>query len=249
MKKVTLSAKIIAAATIGLSVISLAPAANAASLVTSAEGEIKLINNGACLTNAANCIDTTPLGYTIESLDYKTGFGKSLLFVDDRSTVNSYTKGAFGINFLAQDEGTNPALNQNWFRPVAVDKNGKPIENGRLEVGLFEFVFDNIVNGLNLSFFDTETSGFTGVIEVNGVVVNNLLSGGSDSNIQSLVLNDVKTLKVQLGQPGVYPSTKTGDGVSLAVSVPESGSMISLGALAVAGMFGVRKGKKASQVG
>jgi PEP-CTERM motif len=249
MKKVTLSAKILAAATVGFSVITLAPAANAASLVPATEGEVKLTNNGACLTNAANCIDTAPLGYTIKSLNYKPGFGESLLFVDDRNTPNSYTKNTFEIKFLAQDEGTNPALKQNWFRPVAVDKDGKPVENGRLEVGLFEFEFDNIVNGLNLSFFDTETSGFTGVIKVNGVAVNSLLTGGANSNIQSLILDNVKTLQVQLGQPGVFPSVKTGDGVSLAVSVPEPGTMISLGALAVAGMFGVRKGKKASQVG
>jgi hypothetical protein len=248
MKKVTLSAKILAAATVGFSVITLAPSANAASLVPQQEGEIKLLNNGDCLTNAA-CIDTATLGYTIKSLNYKTGFGESLLFVDDRSTANSYTKGTFGINFLTQDEGTNPALNQNWFRPVAVDTNGKPLENGRLETGLFEFTFDNVVNGLNLSFFDTETSGFTGAIKVNGVVVNNLLPGGANNNIQSLVLNNVKTLQVQLGQPGVFPSVKTGDGVSLAISVPEPGMIVSLGALAVAGMFGVRKGKKASQVG
>jgi hypothetical protein len=247
MKKVTLTAKIIAAATVGFSVITLAPAANAMNLVPqNIEGEVKLLNNGACLTNAANCIDTTPLGYTIESLDYKTGFGKSLLFVDDRSTPNNY---GFGINFLAQDEGTNPALNQNWFRPVAVDELGQPLENGRLEVGLFEFVFDNAVNGLNLTFFDTETSGFTGVIKVNGQTVNNLLPGGANSNIQSILLDNVKTLQVQLGQPGVFPSVITGDGVSLAVSVSEPGVIVSLGALAVAGMFGVRKGKKASQVG
>lgn len=247
MKKVTLSAQILAAATVGFSVITLAPAANAASLVPSTEGEVKLKYDG-CQTGAT-CIDTTPFGYTIESLYYKTDFGKSLLFVDDRNTPNSYTKGGFGINFLAQDEGTNPALKQNWFRPVAVDKDGKPVEDGRLEVGLFEFVFDNEVNGLNLSFFDVETSGFSGVIKVNGFDVNNLLTGGENSNIQSLILDNVKTLQVQLGQPGVFPSVKTGDGVSLAVSVPEPGTMISLGALAVAGMFGVRKGKKASQVG
>ncbi|PAX49847.1 PEP-CTERM sorting domain-containing protein, partial [Brunnivagina elsteri CCALA 953] len=64
MKKVTLSAKILAAATVGFSVITLASSANAASLVPQMEGEIQLTNNGACLTDAANCIDTTPLGYT-----------------------------------------------------------------------------------------------------------------------------------------------------------------------------------------
>ncbi|MEA5571300.1 LEVG family PEP-CTERM protein [Calothrix sp. UHCC 0171] len=249
MKKVTLSAKILAAATVGFSVITLAPAANAASLVPNIEGEVKLLNNGACLTNAANCIDTSLLGYTIESLDYKDGFGKSLLFADDRNTANTYTQGSFEIKFLAEDEGTNPALHQNWFRPVAVDENGKPLENGRLEVGLFEFVFDKVVNGLNLSFFDVETSGFSGVIKVNGIAVNNLLPGGPDSNLQYITLDDVKTLQIQLGQPGVFPSVRTGDGVSLAVSVPEPGTIVSLGALAVAGMFGVRKGKKVSQVG
>lgn len=244
-----LSAKILAAATLGFGIFILAPAANAASLVPTTEGEIALKNNSNTCLTTANCIDTKPLGYTVESLSYNTNYKESLLFVDDSKTQNNYSKGAFGITFLKTDEGTTSEAGQNWFRGVALDKKGNPVENGRLEVGVFEFVFDNVVNGLKLNFFDVEDGGFSGLLEVNGKVVNTLLPGGPDKNIQTLpILNDVKSFKVKLGEPKTKTFPNTGDGVLLQASVPEPGNIVSLGVLAVAGMFGVRKGTKASQV-
>ncbi|MCJ8283079.1 MAG: LEVG family PEP-CTERM protein, partial [Rivularia sp. ALOHA_DT_140] len=184
-------------------------------------------------------------------------FGKSRLFVDDRNTENDY---GFGISFKGngtKDAGTNPELGEFFLRPVAnvFDDNGQlvPFENGQLEVGLFEFVLDNTVGEVRLDFFDVEDDDFSGIIQkVNGEdvvdVQNLLLPGGEDSNIQTLVLKDVKSFVVQLGKPGpdsVF--SKTGDGVSLQVSVPESENVIALSALAVAGVLTVKRRKRASQ--
>lgn len=250
MNFTNLSARILAATTLGFGIFTLAPAANAASLVPTTEGEIALKNNNnTCLTNAT-CIDTKPLGYSVTSLTYNTNYKESLLFVDNSATQNNYSKGGFGITFLKTDEGTTSEASQNWFRGVALDKEGNPVENGRLEVGVFEFVFDNVVNGLKLNFFDVEDGGFSGLLEVNDQAINTntLLPGGPDKNIQTLpILNDVKSFKVKLGQPKTPTFPNTGDGVLLQASVPEPGNVVSLGVLAVAGMFGVRKGKKSSQ--
>jgi hypothetical protein len=248
MKNVTLSAKILAVATLGFGIFTFAPAANATSLVPTTEGEIALKNNGnACVTNA-NCINTAPLGYTIESFSYNSNYKASLMFTDDSNTQNSYSKGGFGINFLKIDEGTTSPVGKTYFRPVALDEKGNPVENGRLEVGLFEFVFDTAINGLELSFFDTEDSGFTGLLEVNGATFDALIPAGPDKNIQKLpILNNVKSFKVQLGQPKTPTFANTGDGVLLQASVPEPGNVVSLGILAVAGVYSLRKGKKASQ--
>jgi hypothetical protein len=250
MKKVTLSAKILAAATLGFGIFTLAPAANATSLVPTTEGEIALKNNGnICLSDATNCIKTAPLGYTVESFSYDPNYKASLLFVDNSATQNSYSKGTFGITFLKTDEGTTSEAGQNWFRGVALDKKGNPVENGRLEVGVFEFVFNNVVNGLKLNFFDVEDGGFSGLLQVNGKEFKTLLPGGPDKNIQTLpILNNVTSFRVKLGEPKTETFRNTGDGVLLQASVPEPGNVVSLGVLAVAGMFGVRKGKKASQV-
>ncbi len=249
MKKATFTAKLLAATTLGFSVFTFAPAANATSLVPTTEGEIALKNNGnACLSNAANCIDTTSLGYTVESFAYNSNYKASLLFVDDSKTQNNYLKSGLGITFLKTDEGTTSNASTQWFRPVALDQKGNPVENGRLEVGMFEFVFNKVVDGLKLNFFDIEDSGFSGLLEVNGVSATTLFPGGVDKNIQSLpVLNSVKSFKVQLGQPQTKTFPNTGDGVLLQASVPEPATAVSLGVLAVAGMFGLRKGKKASQ--
>jgi hypothetical protein len=248
MKKSTFTAKLIAAATLGFGILSLAPAANASSLVPTTEGEIALKNNGNTCLSTANCINTAPLGYTVESFSYYKDYKASLLFTDNSTTQNNYSKGAFGITFLKTDEGTTSQPGTTWLRPVALDSKGNPIENGRLEVGMFEFVFDKAVDGLKLDLFDIEDSGFSGLLEVNGAAVNTLLPGGADKNIQSLpVLNNVKSFKVQLGQPKTPTFSNTGDGVLLQASVPEPGNVVSLGILAVAGVYGLRKGKKASQ--
>ncbi len=267
MKKVTLTAKILAAATVGFSVISLAPAANAASLtslVPTTEAEIKL--DGISCIDPAQCIDTTSLGYKVKSLpfDYagNPALGLSRLFADKRSTPSTVS----GITFNNPDAGTNHA-NQDaiWLRPVAYSAlspdalpTGTPFENnGQLEAGKFEFKFDKTVSKLYFDLFDVEDSDFTGIIKAwdgAGNVIASLpplLTGGLDGNIQTLELTNVKKFEIQLGKPG--PDSKfgkTGDGVLLRMArTPEPGTMISLGALAVAGMFGVRKGKKASRVG
>jgi hypothetical protein len=249
MKNVTLSAKILAAATLSFGIFTFATAANATSLVPTNEGEIALKNNGnTCLSDAANCINTAPLGYTVESFSYNPKYQASLLFSDDSKTQNNYSKGGLGITFLKTDEGTTSPAGTTFFKPVALDSKGRPVENGRLEVGLFEFVFDKAVNGLELNFFDVEDSGFSGLLEVNGVAVNNLLDGGPDKNFQKLpILNDVKSFKVKLGEPKTKTFPGTGDGVLLQASVPEPGNVVSLGVLVVAGVYGLRKGKKASQ--
>lgn len=233
--------------------------AQAASLVPQTEGEIELTNLD-CLTG--NCIDTTDttqtqatLGYTVESLEYDFDgkgpqFERSYLFADDRGTDNPELN-AFGISFLADDEGTNPNMGNNWFRPVAnvLDDEGNlvPFEDGRLEVGRFKFDFGKTIGKVKLDFFDTEDDDFTGVIEINGQKVEDLLlAAGPDSNMQTLFLEDVSNFVVQLGKPGpdsVF--SETGDGVNLAVSVPESETTVGLSILAVAGVLTLKRRKGA----
>lgn len=263
MKSFNKLVKTLAISTLGLGIATASISeAKAASLVPQTEGEIK--TNLGCLPGI-NCIDTTtlPFGYAVTSLDYDFDnkgpkFEKSRLFADDRNTTNSELQ-AFGITFKGEDEGTNPLIGQTWFRPVAnvLDKNGKlvPFENGRLEVGRFKFDFlGKTANEVRLDFFDVEDKNFTGIIEVNGVALtgqalaNMLLPSGPNSNIQTLVLKDVKDFVVQLGKPG--PNSvfgKTGDGVDLTVSVPESETTVGLGILAVAGVLTLKRRKGTSQ--
>ncbi|MEA5596517.1 LEVG family PEP-CTERM protein [Rivularia sp. UHCC 0363] len=267
MKSFNKLVKTLAISTLGLGIATASISeAKAASLVPQQEGEIQLTNpdsDVSCITGS--CIDTTPFGYTVKSLDFNINanhpnapqFGKSRLFVDDRSTPNDY---GFGITFKGnstKDAGTNPDKNEYWLRPQAniLDENGNLVafENGQLEVGLFEFVLQNTVSEVRLDFFDIEDSEFSGIIQkVNGEDVvdiqNLLLEGGKDSNIQTLVLKDVKSFQVQLGKPGPNSNfRKTGDGVSLQVSVPESENVIGLSALAVAGVLTLKRRKGTSQ--
>ncbi len=252
MKKANLSAKILTAATLSLSIFTFAPVANANSLVPTQEGEIALLNDDNTYTCSSNapCIDTTLLGYSVKSFSNNSNNRPSLLFVDDTTTQNNYLKSGLGITFLKTDEGTTSDAGTQWFRPVALDnESGNPLESGRLEVGIFEFIFDQAVNGLKLNFFDVEDGGFSGLLAINGETVNTLLAEGVDKNIKTLpILNNVESFKVQLGQRNTVKFPNTGDGVLLQASVPEPGNVVSLGVLAVAGIFGLRKGKKASQV-
>ncbi|MEM6754839.1 MAG: LEVG family PEP-CTERM protein [Cyanobacteria bacterium P01_C01_bin.38] len=268
MKNVKKFVKTIAAvSTLGLGFATVSvQEAQAVSLVPNQEGEIQLINpdsDVSCITG--NCINTQPLGYTVESLDFNINagdadapqFGLSRLFVDDRSTENDY---GFGIKFKGngtKDAGTNPDEDELWFRPQAniLDEDGNlvPFENGQLEVGLFEFVFENTINQVKLEFFDVEDNDFTGIIQkVNGEdivdVEDWLLTGGDDSNTQTRTLTDVKSFVIQLGKPGPDSKfNKTGDGVALQVSVPESENVIGLSALAVAGVLTLKRRKRGSQ--
>lgn len=259
MKKANLSAKILAAATLGFGIFTLAPAANAASLTPSIEGEIK--TDLGCIS-LANCIDTTdstqmPFTYSVKSLDYDNDndgvgpkFGKSLLFADKRSTANNYD---LGITFGTSDAGTNASPDQIWLRPSARLEDGSTFENGQLEVGRFAFDFlGKTASMLTLDLFDVEDKNFTGVLKVNGVALASAMYAtvGADPNNkrQRLTLTNVQSFEIQLGKPGpdsVF--SNTGDGVLLQASVPEPGNVVSLSVLAAAGVFGLRKGKKASQ--
>ncbi|AFY32372.1 LEVG family PEP-CTERM protein [Calothrix sp. PCC 7507] len=330
--------KVIAASTIGLSVLSATSAAHATNLVPQQEGEIKLTNL-ACLSDTnPKCLDTSlgANGYTVTSLNYDSQFSLSRLFVDEKDTANDYSK--FGIQFLSQDLGTNPGEGQYWLRPVAynadvvkadpaktssavktvsvlsgtpgtqtitepatkvtttnskgekvttttsiektietyLDGNklkqktttktttqkttvtpGKPVEKGSLEVGKFQFDFNNPLAGIKLSFFDVEDTNHTGILSyINGagktISIKELLTGKEDGNLQTLTIKDVKSFVVQLGNPGQqygYTDSKFGppqhgDGVNFQLkTVPEPGTVGGLGALAVLGMMSRRQRK------
>ena len=263
MKNIKKLVKTLAAvSTIGLGFATVSVGqAQAASLVPNQEGEIQLTNTDLQCLDPSYCIDTTSLdfGYSVTSLEYDTDgkgpqFGKSRLFVDDRSTSNDGSDGfdlnQFGITFLGEDEGTNPHSGTNWFRTVAYEEGSTtPFENGRLEVGRFKFNFNGkTASEVRLDFFDVEDSGFSGILKVNGADVNPndfLLDGGEDGNTQTLVLKDVSSFVVQLGNVN-SSQFATGDGVNLAVSVPESETSIALSLVAVAGVLTLKRRKKAS---
>ena len=263
MKNIKKLVKTLAVSTIGLGIVTVSISeAQAASLTPNVEGEI---NTSLGCLDSNFCIDTTdasqvPFTYSVKSLDYDFDnkgpqFGLSRLFSDNKSTTNSNLK-QFGITFKSTDEGTNTRLGQTWFRPVAYLQGAtKPFENGRLEVGRFKFDFlGKTVNEIRLDFFDVEDAGFSGILEVNGkeltgqMLADMLLPAGPDSNIQTLVLKNVNDFVVQMGNPG--PDSvfgRTGDGVALQVSVPESENVIGLSALAVAGVLTLKRRKTASQ--
>jgi hypothetical protein len=250
------------------------PAANGASLIPQQEGEIKL-TNVACL-DPSGCIDTEELGlgFTVKSLAYDfdnqgASFGLSRLFVDKLSTPNTYGNGNQAITFGIKDAGTNTPKETFWLRPVAYYYNGQdPIinanalptedkmsaaENGELEVGRYLFNFTQKISELKIDFFDVE-SLTTGILEVNGEDIQDiLLKKGNDGNTQTLTLLDVESFVIQLGQPNTrFPNPK-GDGVRLSgltatKAVPEPGMVVSLGALAVVGMFGLKRRKATSRV-
>lgn len=256
MQKLSLLVKTLVASTAGLSIFSSMSAAQAMSLVPTTEGEIQLTNFGSCLSGVT-CIDTTdavtnslPFAYSVTSLPSSNeGLGISRLFSDTKSTVNNW---GLEIKFNKEDEGTNPQTDAYWLRPVAYNSEGKVIENGRLEYGIFEFDFlGKTANEVKLSFLDVEDSSFSGILSVNGQNVDPtkfLLDAAGDDETQNLVLKNVDSFVVQLGNPSSSKFPKTGDGVNLQVSVPEPGTIFSIGALAVAGMFGVRKRNKSSNI-
>jgi hypothetical protein len=263
MQKLNSVVKITTLATVTLGALTVSSAAHAADFKSfdfGKEGEIALENNKfACITNA-DCLQTQSLGFTVKSLAYNNINKPSLLFSDIRDTANTYKykKGNTTINFFGEngpkkfDEGTNTPLSQFWLRPVTLDKNGKPLEKGRLETGLFEFKFDEIVSKLDVNLFDVEYEDSTKI----KMIVNNKLKtftakAGADGNIQKLTLRNVKSFQIQLGQNGKNPDPKgtsftTGDGVSLqGTAVPEPGVNVSLGALGLAAMFGLNRRRKA----
>ncbi|BCX08403.1 MAG: hypothetical protein KatS3mg066_2262 [Fischerella sp.] len=239
---------------LGLGVVAAMPNAHAASLIPNREGEIK--TNLGCL-NSTTCIDTTSLGYTVTSLDFDGagGYGASRLFVDDRATSNTYVGSALKVSFGTKDAGTNTGVNEFWLRPVAITESGKLPENGQLEVGRFLFDFTEVMSEITLDFFDVEDIG-TGVLLINNSPVgSSMLSAGKNNGIQTLTFYNVKSFEVQLGNAYSSKFPKYGDGVNLSgikgtpKAVPEAGTTLGLGALAVAGMFGLRQRKKSVLAG
>lgn len=239
---------------LGLGLVAAAPAANAQSLdpinlIPEAEGEIQLTNLQTLDPNKT--INTNPFGLSITSLQFddaeKPGieYGLSRLFVDIQGTANSYGTGSDAVNFGKSDQGTNGGLNNYFLRAVAIESDGTASQNGQLEVGSFLFEFERELEEITIDFFDVESSG-SGILEVNGQSVTDLmLAKGENNNTQSLTLNNVSSLVLQLGNTNGQGS---GDGVLISgvqavQSVPEPTTTLSLGALAVAGMFGVKKRK------
>ncbi|BAZ52665.1 hypothetical protein NIES4103_53300 [Nostoc sp. NIES-4103] len=343
MPKLKVMSRLIAASTISIGFLSIASTAHAVNLTPQEEGEIKLTNLE-CLNSISGlipkCIDTSSgqYGYTVTSLNYDPQFSASRLFADKRNTANNYSQ--FGIQFLAQDAGTNTDLDIVWLRPVAysaavekkdspksntskqtidappgasigtvkvtaptttettttadgkkIIKNitvetttvtkqakvngitkliqeittktitqtttitpGKPVENGQLEVGKFQFDFKNPLAGIRFNFFDIEDSKYSGILSYTNskgetISIQELLTGKEDGNVQSLILNDVQSFVVQMGNPGFkygYKNTlfNTGDGVNLQIeTVPEPSGMAGLGALAMVGWISRRQRK------
>jgi hypothetical protein len=255
MKKLISIAKIATATTAAtLGALSITSAASAGTLVPQKEGEIALKNNTYTCLSDANCIDTRHAGFSIESLGYN-GKTPSLLFSDKRDTANSYTKNGVGINFFGEtgvpkfDEGTNTPLGEFWLRPVALDSLGKPLEDGRLEVGKFKFDFlGKTKSEVVLSLFDVEYKNSTKVsFIVNGKKKTFTAAAGADGNTQQITLKNVKNFEIQLGQQG--GKFGTGDGVSLqATAVPESSVNASFGALGLAAMFGLNRRRNSKAV-
>ena len=230
---------------LGLGFAAAAPAANAASLIPQQEGEIMLENLS--VLDEDQAIDTSELGFSVTSLLFDTdssqdvNYGLSRLFVDAKGTENDYGDGF--IRFGAEDGGTTEGLGEFYLRAAAIQTDGVASEGGELEVGRFLLELEEELDKITLDFFDTESSPFTGILQVNGQSMEEFLEAGEDGNTQSITLNNVSSLVIQLGKDN---GTGSGDGVTLSgiQSVPEPTTTISLGALAVAGMFGVKKRKQ-----
>jgi hypothetical protein len=230
---------------LGLGFAAAAPAANAASLIPQQEGEIELTNLQALDANQA--IDTSAFGFSVTSLQFDfdnsqdVNYGLSRLFVDAKGTTNDY--GA--VKFKTRDGGTTEDEGEFWLRAAAIQDDGVASEGGELEVGRFRFDFERVLEEISIDFFDTESSPFTGILEVNGQSVDDFLAAGVDGNIQSRTFTNVSSIVLQLGKDN---GRGKGDGVTISglevvQSVPEPTTTFSLGALAVAGMFGVKKRK------
>ena len=246
MRKFNVAAAVLG---IGLGFAAAAPAANAASLIPQQEGEIQLTNLQTLDPNQT--IDTNPFGFSVTSLEFddaeKPGieYGLSRLFVDAKGTENSYGSGTGAVKFGTRDGGTTENENEFWLRAAAIQTDGVASEGGELEVGRFLFEFERELEEITIDFFDVESFG-SGILEVNGnSVTDMLLVAGDNGNTQSLTLNNVSSLVLQLGNTN---GVGKGDGVTISgvqavESVPEPTTTLSLGALAVAGMFGVKKRK------
>ncbi|MEC4814827.1 MAG: LEVG family PEP-CTERM protein [Scytonema sp. PMC 1069.18] len=238
----------------GISLIAGTFKAQAMSLVPQTEGEIQL-TNVSCLGGSITCIDTTSLGYTVttQPFDFDNKglqLGTSRLFVDKPTTANNW---GFGITFKVPDAGTNP-IEEYVFRPVAYLANnpeaaptGTPAENGQLEIGRYLFDFlGKTYSEVEIKFYDVEALT-SGIIKVNDIDVNDLLSPGLNNNVQTLTLKNVSNFVIQLGTTD--SAIKPGDGVSFDVSVPEPTSVLGLAAVAATAVVGMRKSRKLANKG
>ncbi|MBE9126536.1 MULTISPECIES: LEVG family PEP-CTERM protein [unclassified Coleofasciculus] len=244
-------ASLVAASTVATGF--LAPSASAISFVPTQEGEV---NVGFDNPLAGSYLQLNPLIQSIESLVDPSTNTLSRLFVDLAGTPNTYGQ----VDFLPNDVGT-PA-GQYFFRPVALQADGETplVEQGQLEVGRFKFNFAQVIDSLSVTFFDTEFFDANGVGGLGGVgagttyegietdgTITDYVSAGGNKNFQTVTFENVSMLTLDLGERGAF-FTSTGDGVLFQVdgevSVPEPGTVLGLGALALTGAFGLRKRNK-----
>ncbi|MEQ9370878.1 MAG: LEVG family PEP-CTERM protein [Coleofasciculus chthonoplastes F3-SA18-01] len=260
-------ASLLAASTVTVGLM--APSASAIELLPPQDMETE-INVGVtgsasgCL-DANKCIDPSEIPWiaSIESLVDETSGTKSRLFIDlfqfggdplQEEEDSVYNGGSLGTATLkSKDIGTTPG--GAWFRPSETNADGSVgEEQGQLEVGTYEFKFTKLIPELTIKYFDTETSGTTGVPNFFAEALTDgmLISGdnpvplGEDGNLYYQTWKDVSEITLKLGKD----TAATGDGVDfqLIKNVPEPGTVLGLGALAMAGAFGLRKRNKKSDV-
>ena len=211
----------------------MAPTALAYDFVPQQQGEINV--GLGCLDN---CIDPGSIFDSIVSLEDETTGSRSRLFVDyfgEGDTEQRFDNG--NIRLKTRDAGTTS--DGFWFRPSEYNEStGFSEEKGQLEVGTYLFNFSTKLAELTIDFFDTESSGTTGVLAINGQEIGNpdFVSKGADGNIASQTFTDVESIVIKFG---LDRPQGTGDGVDFrlsgepAASVPEPASI--LGLLAIAG--------------
>jgi len=249
-------ASLLAASTVTVGLM--APSASAIELLPpqDLETEINVGVTGSpsgCL-DASKCIDPSFLPWieSIESLVDETSGTKSRLFIDILGEETVYDGGDLGIADLKKkDRGTTPS--GAWFRPSETNADGSVgEEQGQLEVGTYEFKFTKIIPELTIKYFDTESSGTTGVPNFFAEALTDgmLISGenpvplGEDGNLYYQTWENVSEITLKLGKD----TGGTGDGVDfqLIKDVPEPGTVLGLGTLAMASAFGLRKRNKKS---
>jgi len=242
-------ASLVAAATVATGFM--ASSASALSLVPSEEGEVD-VGLGACLSpssesetgDSCEYLTLSSLIGSVESVANPDGTF-SRLFVDDLTTANNYGS---VVKFQAGDAGTVPE--GFWFRPSELEE-----EQGQLEVGTFRFNFTEVLPELKIAYFDTESSGTTGVPDSGGVLdTDGVLDAGSnpilpgpDGNISYQIWKDVSFITLKLGQDNPMVG-ESGDGVDFQLEttadIPEPASTLGLGALGLMGALGLRKRNK-----
>lgn len=238
--KLGLPVSLLGAGMVAAMVVGVSPAAQAASLVPQAEGEVNV--GFASPLGGGSYLNLNPLIDSVTSLiDPSTGT-KSRLFVDRSGTANTYG----GIQFRSNDLGTSDASGDYWFRPVAMLANGTAplMENGQLEVGTFEFKFKNTLSALTVNWFDTEYFNARAGVGTSYTVKYGdnttetvFIPAGPNRNIQTTTLFNVSSITLNLGEK----YGRTGDGVNFQVDVPEPSMILGLGALVAVGLVQRRR--------